>query len=495
MNTNIKSLVRRVVKDERGQTLPMLAITMVGMLSMVAMVVDIGDVYYSFHQLQNSTDAAALAGAQALPGSAAATAASNYSSVSGGLNAYSNMQNVTITTTLKCLNTLINQGIACVAPANANAIQVQQKVDVPMYFAQIFGVKKVSLTSTATAAMRGAISSPYNVAIIIDTTRSMQTTDSGTCNAARLTCALQGVQTLLNALAPCGASVSSCGTVTNGNVANSVDRVSLFTFPNLTTTTAANEYNCGGSSPTINPYTFPSATATSLATMPYTTGSGKSATTVQMTYQVLDFSSDYRTSDTATSLSTSSNLTLAVGGKSGCPGMGDPGGDGTFYAGALYAAQSALLAEQTANPGSQNVIILLSDGDATSTQSQMATGSASTTVATNSGTYPSWVNECGQAITAAKAIALTGTRIYTVAYGASSSGCATDTSGTYKGYSPCQAMEAIASNPGYFFSDSVASQNSGQCVSSSQPTTNLTQIFTQIAGSLTVARLIPDSTT
>jgi len=495
MNRNIKSLVRRLVKDERGQTLPMVAVMMVGMLSMVAMVVDIGDIYYSFHELQNSTDAAALAGAQALPGSAAATAASNYSSVSGGKNAYSNLQNVTITSTLKCLNTLINQGIACVAPANANAIQVQQKVDVPMYFAQIFGVKKVSLTSTATAAMRGAITSPYNVAIIVDTTASMQTTDSGTCNAARLTCALQGVQTLLNALAPCGASVSTCGTVTNGNVANSVDRVSLFTFPNLTTTTASNEYDCSSSSPTIKPYTFPSATGTSMATMPYTTGSGSSATTVQMTYQVLDFSSDYRTSDTATSLNTSSNLTLAVGGKSGCTGMGAPGGDGTYYAGALYAAQSALLAEQAANPGSQNVIILLSDGDASSSQSQMATGSASTTVATSGGTYPSWVNECGQAITAAKAIALTGTRIYTVAYGASSSGCATDTSGTYKGYSPCQAMQAIASNPGYFFSDSVASQNSGQCISSSQPTTNLTQIFTQIAGSLTVARLIPDSTT
>jgi hypothetical protein len=231
--------------------------------------------------------------------------------------------------------------------------------------------------------------------------------------------------------------------------------------------------------------------------MPFTTGS----TTYQMTYQILGFQSDYRTSDTASALSSASNTVKAVGGKSGCTGMSNPGGEGTYYAGVLYAAQSALLAQQSANPGSQNVIILLSDGDASASSSQMTTkaqstptgtGSQATTWATNSGTYPSYVNECQQAVTAAAAIAATGTRVYSVAYGAAAtSGCSTDT-GTYKN-APCNAMKNIASSPAYFFSDYTASQNSGQCISASQPTTSLNQIFTQIAGSFTAARLIPNS--
>ena len=52
----------------------------------------------------------------------------------------------------------------------------------------------------------------------------------------------------------------------------------------------------------------------------------------------------------------------------------------------------------------------------------------------------------------------------------------------------------IASAPQNFFSDYTASNN-GQCISASQPTTNLNQIFTVIAGDLTVARLIPNGTT
>ena len=491
MRLTILSLMHLVLRDDRGQALPMLAIMMIGIIGMLAMVVDVGDVYYSYHELQNSTDAAALAGAQALPGSGAATAAANYGSATGGANVYPNLKNVTTTTTIKCLSTLSAWGLPCVAPANGNAIQVKQTADVTMFFAQIFGVRKVTVSSTATASMSGGNTAPYNVAIIIDATGSMGNQDSGDCNNTRLNCALQGVQILLNGLAPCPSSLSTCGAATNGNVANSYDRVSIFTFPNLVTTTASNEYNCGSAKPTIYPYTFPSATATTLTTMGYKSGS----TTYQMTYQVVDFSSDYRTSDTASSLNTSSNLTIVVGGKSGCTGMTNPGGDGTYYAGALYQAQGALLAEQAANPGSENVIVLLSDGDATSSQSQMATGTTSTTVATSGGTYPSWVNECGQAITAAKAIAAAGTRIYSVAYGASSSGCTTDTSGTYKGYTPCQTMQAIASSPAYFFSDSIASQNSGQCVSASQPTTTLTSIFPLILSQLAHSRLIPDGTT
>jgi hypothetical protein len=177
--------------------------------------------------------------------------------------------------------------------------------------------------------------------------------------------------------------------------------------------------------------------------------------------------------------------------------MQDPGGDGTFYAGVIYAAQAALTSMSTAN-NNPNVMIILSDGDATASSSKMASGTLdSTPIKLNgNGTYPSYVDECGQAIVAAKAATAAGTHVYTVAYGSGSTGCATDTTTAegYKRVSPCQTMQYMASAPQYFFSDYNQSGSGSTCQSASQPTTAISQIFGQIANDLTVARLIPDNT-
>jgi hypothetical protein len=478
MKQNRESFVSRVFNDQSGQALPILAMALVGLLAMGGLVIDSSHLYYCYNELQASTDASVLAGAELLPNTTATAEAIAYSSVAGGKNAYSNLPNVSMVPgypLLWCLSSLTNEGIACVAPANANAIQIKQQAVVPTYFFRIFGVKSITVTASATAAMRGAITSPYNVAIIVDTTASMNDTDSDSqCNSTRLTCALSGVQTLLEDLSPCAASVSNCGTATSGNVANSVDRVSLFTFPNVTVGSVDDDYNCGRTSPKSEPYTFPSATATSYPpTNPAPTA----------TYQIVSYSSDYRSSDTATSLVTSSDLVLSVGGKSGCKGMQAEGGEGTYYAGAIYAAQASLVAEQANNPGSQNVIILISDGDAS------ATSSAMTGASTTSGTYPSTLQQCHQAVAAAQAATAAGTRVYSVAYGSESSGCSTDKNPTI---TPCETMEGIASAPQYFFSDYTQSGSGSTCVSAAQSTTNLDQIFTEIATDFTVARLIPD---
>jgi hypothetical protein len=500
MNQNRRSFVGRALKDQSGQMLPVVALLMAGILGMGGLVLDVGQLFYSFNELQASTNAAALAGAQSLPNTTAAAVATTYSSVSGNLNAHPNLPNVTMGPgypKLECLKTLTNESIPCVAPANANAVGVQQQVAVRTYFAGLFGMPSIKLTATATAGMRGGATPPYNVAIIVDTTASMKNTDSSSgCNNTRISCALTGVRTLLSELSPCSSSAATCGAATNRNVANSVDRVSLFAFPNMTWVTAPNDYGCSGTTPTTEPYTFPSPTATSLATMPYTVTTTSrngptTTTTYQMTYQILDFSSDYRNSDTTASLNTASNLVMAVGGKSGCTPMAAPGGEGTYYAGVIYAAQAALVAEQVANPGSQNVIILLSDGNASASQSQLATGTTSTTVATNSGTYPSWINECQQAVTAAQAATTAGTRVYTVAYGATATGCGTDSTSI----TPCQTMQRSASSAATFFSDYTATGGSSNCVSAARPTTNLSQIFTEVAGDFTTPRLIPNDTT
>lgn len=460
----------RLRRDERGQTLPIVAFMLMCLLGMTGYVVDIGRGMYTYRQLQASTDAAALAGASALPSSNAASVATQYSAVAGNLNAKASLPGVTMVSgypQVRCLGSLTSQGMACGTPANGNAVTVKQQINLPMYFMRILGKNTLTITASATSAMRGASPIPYNVAIVVDTTLSMNSLDAdSSCLDTRLNCANVGVQTLLHMLSPCQNSLSTCGTVTNGNVANPVDLVSLYTFPGFTSTTqAAKDYDCSTTSaPTISKYTDP----------------------YKPVYQVVDFSSDYRTSDTNANLNTSSNLVKAVGGKLGCTGLQAVGIYGTYYAGAIYQAQSDLVDQAASHPGSQNVMIILTDGDANEyLQAYMPYGSPT------SGVYASLRNECRQGVVAAQAAATAGTKVYTVAYGATSTGCVTDTSGI----TPCQAAQQMASSPEYFFSDYTATGGSSSCVSAAQPTTSLKQIFQQIGNNLTVGRLIPDNTT
>jgi len=100
------------------------------------------------------------------------------------------------------------------------------------------------------------------------------------------------------------------------------------------------------------------------------------------------------------------SLVHAAEGKSGCSGLQNPGGYGTYYAGVIYAAQASFVSAQVS--GTQNVMILLSDGDSTASSSQMTSNN-------NGGLYPSVVNQCQQAVAAAAAATAAGTRIYAVA--------------------------------------------------------------------------------
>jgi hypothetical protein len=493
MTINFKSRISRLIKDDRGQVLPMMAALLVATVAAAALSIDLGRCFYGYRELQASTNAAALAGASILPNSGATTTATSYSSLSGDNNAQANMSSVTMVSgypKVLCLTTLSNNGMSCVAPGDGNAVQVQQQMVVNLFFAPIFGKKTLTLTATATAAMAGAITSPYNVAIVVDTTQSMNDTDTDSqCATTRIACALAGVQILLHDLYPCSAQLATCGSATNNanvgspgifpggaNVTDSVDRVSLFAFPNVTMGTIADDWNCGSSSPTNKPYTFPTAGASTYAP------SGSSTPT----YQIVGWSSDYRATDTAANLYASSDAVIAAGGASGCQSMVAVGGEGTYYAGVIYAAQASLVAEKAANPGSQNVMVIISDGNAGTTTSGAMAGASTT-----SGTYPSTKQQCAQAVTAAKAATTAGTRVITVAYGATSSGCGTDTSPTI---TPCQTMEDMASDSQDFYSDYTAKGGDSSCTSASQPTTSMSQIFTDIATSFSVPRLIPNNT-
>ena len=485
MKIRIGSSCLRRLSDEAGTSLILTAMLMVVFCGLAGLTVDLGRAYAIHRELQSSTDAATLAGAYEMSQSGAtATSVSAevaaYSAAQGGANAISTLPNVTVTTTLTCLSTLVAKGVPCVgSPTGNNSLQVQQTYHMPTTFIRVLGVvgiqtdSAVPITTTSTAAMKGSLNERYNVAIIIDTTNSMTQNDTdAACGHTRIYCALQGVRTLLQNLSPCtpSSTSSSC---------TPFDQVSLFTYPNVQANQASQDSTCPTSVPTILNYSLPSATA------PWSAPTGTAPT-----YQITNYVSDYSaTNQPNGGLRSTSPLTQAAGGKSGCSGMQAKGGVGTYFAGAIYAAQASLIAAQATNPNSLNALIILSDGDANS--NAKITGSQK-----NGGTaYGSAQDLCQQAVTAAQAAALAGTRVYTVAYGAASSGCNTDTTGPLAGISPCSTMQRMASSPAYFYSDANASQNPGQCISPDEPSLDLNGIFVRIQLQLTQVHLIPDKTT
>lgn len=478
MRREAELFFRRLIGDESGAALILVAAGIFALVGFGALSVDVGYLYSAQRELQASANAAALAGAKdiGVGGNPQATATS-YSSVTGNKNANPNLTLASISATLFCFKT----GGGCTTNqtstpplTSANGIQVQETATAPLFFARIFGMSSVQLSATAVALAAGGVPHPLNVVFILDTTQSMTNSDPKCfkSGSTREDCAQAGVQNLLGQLWPCASNLASCGTATNGNVANPVDEVGLMVFPPLTNASqAVYDYNCGGASPTISP-TYAGVTGTTSAvtaagnttlhftsTPAFNTGTvalvsdittptaipagthltAVTGTTATMSaaaagtgvksgdmilvaplYQITEdiattpptygLESDYRASDTATTLTASSEIVKAVGGASGCPGTQAIGGLGTYYAGAITAAQSALTA--SARAGATNVIVLVSDGDASSTK--MGTLNAT--------------NQCQQAVTAAQNAAKLGTWVYSVAYGASSPSCSTNSS-------------------------------------------------------------------
>jgi hypothetical protein len=495
MKPEERSIPSRLLREQAGQILPWVAVMMIVMLSFCGLSLDVARAMVIHRQLQSATNAAALAGAQQLPDGDYSGVAKSFSSGTGNSNNSGTYTPGTAVVTPLCVAFLKSQGLPCSGTPSANALQVTQTAAVPMLFAGLMGFKSLNITATATAAMRGSKPLPYNIAIILDTTPSMDYSDTNCgSGATQLSCAEGGIQQLLL------------------NVSPSVDNVSLFTFPNIDTTMVSQDSNCSGTQPTAGPYTFPATTGSGLTNMSYKSGS----TTVYETYQITSFLSDYRTDNQASSLSSSSLLTKASGGKSGCPGM-HTGYENTYYAAAIYAAQAALVAEQAAKPGTQNVIIFLSDGNATAKEqnpggafspgsNDMVTGTQSTRIATSSGTYPSWTAQCSQGVDAAHyAKTYPGdssnpTKFYSIAYGSpatsSSGNCGSDrtSAASHRNITPCQAMQQMATSAATFYSDYYLPGSDTGCQASgpNNTITSLSNIFKTIAYDLTAVRLIPN---
>jgi hypothetical protein len=478
-------LIRLVARQE-AQILPWFALLLVLFSGFTAFVIDAGRGIIAYHMLQASCDAAAMAGVQLMSdttqsSTAVINQATSYSSVSGKRNADSSfLPNATMLSgypKVYCSNMGQNNGVPCVAAGGtANAITVAQTTTLPTMFGGIIGIPRFTLSAASSALMAGAAAQKYNIAIVLDTTASMTQSDPGGCTGSgssptKIQCALLGVQTLLKGLQPCTSSSS-------GTTCTSIDGVSIFTYPEVPANKAGQYTTCNGSAPTPVPYTAPAVGGT--WTNPVWTGTTP-------TYQITssgtngyssDWSSNNQTVGANGSYNSSSGLAIAAGAVKNCAGMQAKGGQGTYLAGAIYAAGASLKAQAQAVPNSKNAMIILSDGDATAKASNFD----SSVHLTSTGVYPSATDECHQSITAAKWVStnVPDTTVFTVAYNAGTSGtCSTDS----PAITACSELQQMATVPSDFYADS----------SSSCPGTKLSlpAIFGSIQSRLTVARLLP----
>ncbi len=512
MKVNRKKLVTRLIREDSGQALVLASTVLIVLLAMAGFVLDLGHAMVVNRQLQAGTNAAALAAGQALPASSYSQEGYDYASgpqskTDPDLNYNASIPGTVNTTVTGYCSSWVNTnlGIGCGSGVGYNAVVVTQSVTIPTYFISILGIDSISLQSTAVAAERGASPIPYNIAIILDTTDSMNDTDSDSqCDSSRETCAAAGLVSMLQNMAPCPTTESSCGTATANssgdlgyNVTPAEDHIALFQFPNTSapTPSSSSVFGCAGGTSSNAAYNL---TATNLDSYDPTSGNS---------YILVGYDSNFKTNPQKQTLNSADYIVKALGGYSGCTAMKAKGGYSTYYASALYAAQASLVAEQKANPNTSNVIVMVSDGDASALESKndFNTSSNSNYNAT-SGAYPSYVDQCNQAVVAGQAATAAGTKVYAVSYGSESSGCLTgNTAGTAAetaaqtgytaGITPCETMKNIASGTAYFYSDYTQS-GSGEdtsCVGTANSTSNLDDIFTDIAYTLTTARLMNSS--
>src|SRR5580692_7911724 len=399
------SLLLKFLRNQRGQSSIFMAMCVLVTAILGGAASEAGHVYYSYERLVASTNAAAVAAGQAMPnigtsGSPAAGTAyynlymysSDTASTPSGLNSNTLLSGASISMTFACSTTVSTTlNVGCQAPttgscgsglSTCNVLKATQTAAVNLWFGGLLGMPTMHLTAVSYAAMRGGSDTPYNIAVIIDSTNSMTgsapTGDGCGSGATQIKCAVAGLKLMLEAMDPCPLNQTCPGN------ASYVDGVALFTFPAISVATEVKSGNtvqtgpyddttCPTTNPPIVPYAFVNASTSSpnLALPSSISGTSYSASYAG-TYQVVAFEDSYRNNDSSTTLDSGDGLSSAVGYETSgtCNGLQAPGGEGTYYAQVIRAAQAALVTQQGNFPGSKNIMIILSDGDATACNTQ-----------------------------------------------------------------------------------------------------------------------------
>jgi Putative Flp pilus-assembly TadE/G-like len=134
----LESARRRFSADERGSVIIMVALSMVVLCGAAALSVDVGQLYTTRGDLQNSADAASIAGAQSLV-------------VSSG-EAHDKAQEWAQKNGLSLEEIAsINNGVNCDGTTRANSLSVHVQRNVGYTFAQVLGLTDQDVTACATA--------------------------------------------------------------------------------------------------------------------------------------------------------------------------------------------------------------------------------------------------------------------------------------------------------------------------------------------------------
>jgi uncharacterized membrane protein len=195
MRRDTTSLFRQMFEDESAAVLALVALAISAFVGLGALVVDVGYLFYAQHELQATANAAAMAGAQVIniAGANPTTTANQYSAATSGCSpspcynankiAINSGSSVTISSALYyCTDTSSWSCGSCTSVSScsgttspANVIQVQETASqVSTFFGRLFGINSVALSATATAlAAGGGPPAPANIALVLDTTKSM----------------------------------------------------------------------------------------------------------------------------------------------------------------------------------------------------------------------------------------------------------------------------------------------------------------------------------
>ena len=434
--------VRELTRDRRGAAAVLFAALIPAAVGVAGVTVDVGRALVAKRALEASTQAAALAGAYALA-SPSATSATVGTAITNW-NAANPTANLTLTSstpTLTCVTATSN--LPSCSGTSPNVVSVTQTASVPTYFLKAIGRDSFNLSSTVAAAKAGGNAQSLNVMFVLDATGSMSDSDSnctgvpGISSPTRFQCALYSIQSVLKVMP------------------TSLDKVGLMIFPGLGTQYSPTSHPCS---------TQPSSVKYLTANIKY-----QIHTTFDNTYN-----------DGAGSLVTSSPMVQAIGNyktsSSLSPCVRNPGGQGSYAAEVIAKAQAAMPAVV---PGTQNVIIFLSDGAFNADSDNFASGQSAKAT-----------NQCKQAVEAAQAATTAGTKIYSVAYGASTSTSGSSSCSTESGYAPkytaCTTMQGIASDTTKFYTTNATCNVAG----SANPVTKLPDVFKAITTTLTKPRLI-----
>jgi hypothetical protein len=138
------------IKRENGQAMVLTVLFLAGLIGMSALVLDVGSWFREKRQLQLTADAAALAGAQALPGSP-----SNATSIAFQY-AQTNGRPVTA------------NDVSIMSDLSSNdSIKVDAKSTAPGFFSKLFGINSVGVGASATARAGLAAQALYVAPMVV----------------------------------------------------------------------------------------------------------------------------------------------------------------------------------------------------------------------------------------------------------------------------------------------------------------------------------------